>query len=42
MRSPRVKFAWYDVWVGFFYDRRTRTGYLCPLPMVRIRLWGRG
>lgn len=31
-----VKFAWYDLWVGVFYDRRQRTIYICPLPTLLI------
>lgn len=36
--SIRVFFAWYDLWVGAFYDRKARALYICPLPMVVFRL----
>ena len=38
MTGPRlsVRFAWYEAWVGVFYDRAWRTFYVCPLPMVCI------
>lgn len=25
-------FAWYDLWVGAYYDRKVRVLYVCPLP----------
>lgn len=34
--SVRVKFAWYDLWVGVFVDRKTRTLYVCPLPCLLL------
>ena len=40
----RVKpmFAWYDFWIGAFYDKPRRRLYVFPVPMfgVRIDLWG--
>jgi hypothetical protein len=29
--------AWYDIWVGVYYDVGHRTIYVCPLPIVVLR-----
>lgn len=36
--QPRVavRFAWYDMWVGVFYDKYKRTFFICPLPCLLI------
>jgi len=37
-RRVRFSFAWYDLWVGAYYDRTKRTWYVCPLPMLLIEV----
>ena len=41
MRIGRIKFklffAWYDAWVGAYWERRRGVLYICPLPMVVFR-----
>jgi len=33
-----LSFAWYDFWVGLFWDKKKRILYICPLPMVVIKI----
>ena len=32
----RPIFAWYDLWVGAYWDRKQRRLYILPLPCVGI------
>ena len=34
----RFIFAWYDLWVGAYWDRAHRRLYILPLPMVGVVL----
>jgi hypothetical protein len=34
-----ISFAWYDIWVGVYIDRKNRAVYICPLPMLLIKVW---
>lgn len=29
-------FAWYDFWVGWYYDRKVHRLYICPFPCFVI------
>ena len=33
----KLIFAWYDMWVGAYYDVGHRTLYILPLPMLVFR-----
>lgn len=34
----KLFFAWYDFWIGWFYDKNKRILYVCPIPMFVIKL----
>lgn len=34
--SARLIFAWYDLWVGIFWDSRKRKLYILPVPCVGV------
>jgi hypothetical protein len=33
-----IVLAWYDIWIGFYYDRKNRHLYILPVPCIGIRL----
>ena len=33
-----IFFAWYDLWVGAYWNRLVSTLYICPIPCVCIRV----
>lgn len=45
-RRPRrvsLVLAWYDLWVGVYWDRKARALYVLPIPMLGIVIrFGRG
>jgi len=34
--SIKPIFAWYDFWVGVYYDRKARTLYVLPVPTLGL------
>jgi hypothetical protein len=35
----KVVLAWYDLWIGAYYDRKTSALYILPVPMVGLKIW---
>jgi len=31
-------FAWYDLWIGLYWDKKNKWLYILPLPMIGIIL----
>lgn len=34
----RLFFAWYDFWVGIYYDTKKNIIYICPIPMFGVQI----
>ncbi len=30
--------AWYDFWIGWYWDRKKKTLYIAPIPTIIIKL----
>lgn len=31
-------FRWYDLWIGIYIDTATRAIYICPVPMLGVKV----
>lgn len=38
MKRVKLIFAWFDIWVGLYWDRDKRHLYVFPVPMFGLRL----
>ncbi|KKM77218.1 hypothetical protein LCGC14_1372340 [marine sediment metagenome] len=39
--TVRPFFKWFDFWVGFYVDTENKRVYICPVPMMGVRIqWG--
>jgi hypothetical protein len=36
--TVRLFFRWYDLWIGAYWDRHSRTLYVCPVPMLGVAI----
>ncbi len=32
----KIIFAWYDLWIGAFFDRQKKKLYILPFPMIGV------
>ena len=35
----QIFFAWYDFWIGWYFDKKHGILYICLLPMIVIKIW---
>lgn len=38
MKPMKLIFAWYDFWIGWYWDRQRRRLYIFPVPMFGIMI----
>jgi hypothetical protein len=35
----KFHFIWFDFWMGVYIDLENKTVFICPLPMLPIKIW---
>ena len=35
----RFSFAWFDMWIGAYYDRQFKILYVCLIPCCALKIW---
>lgn len=38
LRRISLFFRWFDLWVGIYIDMPNRVLYICPVPMIGVRI----
>ncbi len=38
MFEIKIFLAWYDGWIGYYYDRKSKALYICLIPMVVLKI----
>lgn len=36
MKKIKLLFAWYDIWIGVYWDKKSKRLYILPIPMFGI------
>jgi hypothetical protein len=34
----KLMFAWYDFWIGFYFDKKEKSLYFFPIPMFGVKI----
>lgn len=37
--QAKLFFRWFDFWIGCYIDKANKAIYICPVPMVGIKIW---
>ncbi len=37
--KAKLFFAWYDIWIGIFIDRKNHAIYIILIPTLGIKIW---
>ena len=37
--KAKLFFRWFDLWIGCYIDKKNKAVYICPIPMVGIKVW---